>query len=89
MRQACLSLGVQQGALLQAEVQQTHLPGSVAADDVGVVVEAQQQAAEQGGRLEAGGLLAAQHRCGGEQLDGLQGPVHSRTVRHTLRTWTS
>lgn len=64
-------LCVQQGALLQALVEQTHLSDCVAVDTVGVIVGAEQQAAQQGGKFKTRGSLTLQHRGGGEQVPGL------------------
>lgn len=67
-----LDLVVQQRALLQALVEQTHLSDCVAADTVGVVVGAEQQAAQQGGKFKTCGSLTLQHWGGGEQVPGLR-----------------
>lgn len=56
-----ISLSVQQGAVLQTLVEQTHLFDCVAADAVGVVVGAEQQAAQQGGKFKTCGTLTPQH----------------------------
>lgn len=78
-----LDLGVQQGALLQALIEQTHLFDGVAADAVGIVVFAEQQAAQQSGILKTRGSLTLQHR-GGRGKD-LRLQWETRTIRHTLR----
>ncbi len=81
-----LDVSVQQGALLQALVQQTHLFDSVAADAVGVVVDAEQQAAQQDGKFKTCGSLSLQHRGGGEQVPGLgQQHTHLHYHSHTLK----
>lgn len=64
-------LHVQQGTVLQTLVEQTHASDCVAADAVGVVVGAEQQAAQQGGGFKAGGSLSLQHGGGGGHVSGL------------------
>lgn len=83
---AHLDLGVQQGALLQALIEQTHLFDGVAADAVGIVVFAEQQAAQQSGILKTRGSLTLQHRGG--RAKGLRLQWETRTIRHTERRRT-
>lgn len=76
---------LQGGTVLLGLVTLTHLSAGIAAHTVGLVVSTNQHAAQQGGRLETGGVLVPQHRGGREQLPGLEQHTHTHTHKRVTR----